>query len=131
MAASCYVLRKSTDGQFYFVLRVPSGAVVLNLNSGTYIAKASAENGIASVQNNCTQDERYSHNQASNGKFYFNLKAANHQVIGISQMYYTISAFDASIDVVKKTAPARTSRTRPAAADRDASCERHSCARYY
>ncbi|WP_395826609.1 YegP family protein [Collimonas sp.] len=103
MASSYYVLRKSTDGQFYFVLRAPSGDVVLH--SEMYVAKASAENGIASVQNNCTQDDRYSRNQASNGKFYFNLKAANHQVIGSSQMYSTTSARDAGIDAVKKNGP--------------------------
>ncbi|AMO98239.1 hypothetical protein CAter282_0290 [Collimonas arenae] len=102
MAAS-YVLKKSVDGQFYFLLQASNGEVVLN--SEMYVAKASAENGIASVQNNCTQDDRYSRNQASNGKFYFNLKAANHQVIGSSQMYTTTSARDAGIDAVKKNGP--------------------------
>ncbi|SFI38312.1 hypothetical protein SAMN04515618_12063 [Collimonas sp. OK307] len=101
--AGSYVLKKSVDGQYYFLLHSSNGEVVLN--SEMYVAKASAENGIASVQNNSTQDDRYSRNQASNGKFYFNLKAANHQVIGSSQMYTTTSARDAGIDAVKKNGP--------------------------
>ncbi|AEK60214.1 hypothetical protein CFter6_0585 [Collimonas fungivorans] len=101
--AGSYVLKKSVDGQFYFLLYSGNGEVVLN--SEMYVAKASAENGIASVQSNSAQDDRYSRNQASNGKFYFNLKAANHQVIGSSQMYSTTSARDAGIDAVKKNGP--------------------------
>ncbi|HWW07331.1 YegP family protein [Collimonas sp.] len=101
--AGSYVLKKSVDGQFYFLLCSSNGEVVLN--SEMYVAKASAENGIASVQSNSTQDDRYSRNQASNGRFYFNLKAANHQVIGSSQMYNTTSARDAGIDAVKKNGP--------------------------
>jgi uncharacterized protein YegP (UPF0339 family) len=101
--AGSYVLKKSVDGQFYFLLYSSNGEVVLN--SEMYVAKASAENGIASVQSNSNQDDRYSRNQASNGKFYFNLKAANHQVIGSSQMYATTSARDAGIDAVKKNGP--------------------------
>lgn len=101
--AGSYVLKKSVDGQFYFLLYSSNGEVVLN--SEMYAAKASAENGIASVRSNSTQDDRYSRNQASNGKFYFNLKAANHQVIGSSHMYSTTSARDAGIDAVKKNGP--------------------------
>jgi len=101
--AGSYVLKKSVDGQFYFLLYSDDGEVVLN--SEMYVAKASAENGIASVQINSTQDDRYSRNQASSGRFYFNLKAANHQVIGSSQMYSTTSARDAGIHAVKKNGP--------------------------
>jgi uncharacterized protein YegP (UPF0339 family) len=101
--AGSYVLKKSPEGQFYFLLYSGNGEVVLN--SEMYLAKASAENGIASVQSNSAQDDRYSRNQASGGKFYFNLKAANHHVIGSSQMYNTTSARDAGIDAVKKNGP--------------------------
>jgi len=95
-----YTLKRDGDKQFYFVLYAADGEVVLT--SETYAAKASAENGIASVQTNSTQDDRYSRNQAANGKFYFNLKAANHQVIGHSQMYNTTVARDVGIASVKK-----------------------------
>ncbi|MHB1331321.1 MAG: YegP family protein [Sulfuriferula sp.] len=39
------------------------------------------------MQNNCSTDSRFERKEAKNGKHYFNLKAANHQIIGTSQMY--------------------------------------------
>jgi uncharacterized protein len=83
--AGWYELSKSSDGQFRFVLKAGNSETILT--SELYQAKASAENGIASVQNNCGDDSRYALKAASNGKLMFNLKAANHQVIGTSQMY--------------------------------------------
>lgn len=83
--AGWYELSKSSDGQFRFVLKAGNSEIILT--SELYQAKASAENGIASVQTNCGDDSRYATKTASNGKFMFNLKAANHQVIGTSQMY--------------------------------------------
>jgi uncharacterized protein len=83
--AGWYELSKSSDGQFRFVLKAGNSEVILT--SELYAAKASAENGIASVQKNCGDDANYEHKVANNGKCYFNLKAANHQVIGTSQMY--------------------------------------------
>ncbi|MDY7545822.1 YegP family protein [Glaciimonas sp. CA11.2] len=101
-----YTLKRDSDGQFYFVLYAANGEVVLT--SETYAAKASAENGIASVQTNSSHDDRYSRNQAANGKFYFNLKAANHQVIGHSLMYSTTVARDVAIATVKKNGPTQS-----------------------
>ena len=101
-----YTLKRADDGQFFFVLYAANGEVVLT--SETYPAKASAENAIASVQTNSSQDDRYSRNQAANGKFYFNLKAANHHVIGHSQMYTTTVARDVGIAAVKKNGPTST-----------------------
>jgi uncharacterized protein len=83
--AGWYELSKSSDGQFRFVLKAGNSEIILT--SELYAAKASAENGIASVQKNCGTDGHYELKVASNGKFHFNLKAANHQIIGTSQMY--------------------------------------------
>ncbi|WP_222846683.1 YegP family protein [Chitinolyticbacter meiyuanensis] len=41
------------------------------------------------MQANSPLDERYDRKTSTNGKAYFTLKAANHQVIGASQMYAT------------------------------------------
>ena len=65
------------------------------------MTKASAEAGIASVQANCSADERYERKVAANGKFHFNLKAANHQVIGSSQMYASQASSEGGIASVK------------------------------
>ncbi len=97
--AGWFELNKSSDGQFRFVLKAENAETLLT--SELYHAKSSAENGIASVQSNCALDERYERKSASNGKPYFNLKAANHQVIGTSQMYGDEAARDAGIASVK------------------------------
>ncbi|HMK43378.1 MAG TPA: YegP family protein [Dissulfurispiraceae bacterium] len=97
--AGWFELSKSTDGQFRFVLK--SGNAETILTSELYQAKGSAQNGIVSVRSNCGADERYEKKTAANGKFFFNLKAANHQVIGTSQMYATAQSRDAGITSVK------------------------------
>lgn len=66
-----------------------------------YQARAPAENGIASVQKNCAQDERYERKEASNGNFHFDLKAANYRIIGSSQMDATARSRDSGIASVK------------------------------
>lgn len=97
--AGWYVLSQNDKGQYSFVLKAGNGETILR--SETYNAKASAENGIASVQKNCGDDARYERKTASNGKEYFNLKAANDQVIGTSQMYASAATRDAGIESVK------------------------------
>lgn len=97
--AGWFELSKSTDGQFRFILKAGNAETILT--SELYKARASAENGIASVQANCQSEDRYEKKSASNGKLYFNLKAANSQVIGTSQMYASESTRDAGISSVK------------------------------
>jgi uncharacterized protein YegP (UPF0339 family) len=94
-----YNLDKSTNGQFHFNLKSGNGEIILS--SEMYNAKDAAQKGIASVQANCELDERYEKKTSSNDKPYFNLKAANHQVIGSSQMYASTSSRDAGIAAVK------------------------------
>jgi uncharacterized protein len=97
--AGWYELSKNDKGQFHFVLKAGNGEVILS--SETYDTKSAAETGIASVQKNSSLDERYDRKDAVNGKFYFNLKAANHQIIGTSQMYTASSGRDQGIESVK------------------------------
>jgi uncharacterized protein len=97
--AGWFELGNSADGQFRFVLKAANSQVVLT--SELYAAKDSAKNGIASVQANCGDDSRYERKTSSNGKPFFNLKAANHQVIGTSQMYSDESSREAGIASVK------------------------------
>ena len=78
-----------------------AGNAEVILRSQMYASKASAENGIASVQTNCGTDERYEKKEASDGRPYFNLKAANSQIIGTSQMYAAASGRDNGIASVK------------------------------
>jgi len=71
------------------------------LTSEMYVEKASAKGGIASVQKNSPKAERFGKLSSKNGKFYFTLKAGNHQVIGNSQMYTNEKSRDGGIASVK------------------------------
>jgi uncharacterized protein YegP (UPF0339 family) len=93
-----FELSKSSDGQFRFVLKAGNAETILT--SELYQAKPSALNGIASIQANCSNGDRYDRKEATNGKFFFNLKAANHQIIGTSQMYASVQTRDAGIESV-------------------------------
>lgn len=97
--AGWYEISKSSDGQFKFVLKAGNAETILS--SELYKARASADNGIASVQANSGNDDRYERKTASNGKPYFNLKATNGQVIGTSQMYASEDSRDNGIQSVK------------------------------
>lgn len=94
-----FELAKSSNGQYKFVLKAGNGEIILT--SELYTTKNSAEKGIASVQTNCPLNERYDLKDSSNGKFYFNLRAANHLVIGTSQMYASKQSLDTGIASVK------------------------------
>lgn len=97
--AGWYELSKNEKNQYSFVLKAGNAEVILR--SETYESRGSAENGIASVQKNCADDARYERRQSSDGRFYFNLKAGNQQIIGTSQMYKTTGGRDDGIASVK------------------------------
>lgn len=101
-----YEISKAKDGQFHFVLKAGNGEIILT--SELYTAKASAQNGIESVQTNAVDDSKYDLLEAKNGKFYFNLKAVNHQIIGTSQMYSTSQTRAKGIESVKTNGPSTT-----------------------
>jgi len=88
------------NGELYFRLTASNGEPILS--SEGYTSKASCLNGCDSVKRNGAEDARYERKEASNGKFYFVLKATNGQVIGQSQMYASESGRDNGIESVKK-----------------------------
>jgi uncharacterized protein YegP (UPF0339 family) len=97
-----FILKKSSDGQFRFVLKAGNGETILT--SELYTAKASAEKGIASVRENSQNDARYEKKEAKNGNPMFNLRAGNNQVIGTSEQYSSVAARDGGIASVKASA---------------------------
>ena len=101
--AAKFELKKSKNGKFFFNLLATNGQIILS--SEMYEAKASAENGIASVQKNAADDARYERLTGKDGSPYFTLKAGNGQVIGQSQMYSGAKARDAGIEAVQHHAP--------------------------
>ncbi|HWZ34530.1 MAG TPA: YegP family protein [Mucilaginibacter sp.] len=98
-----FATKTGKDGQHYFNLLASNGQVILT--SEGYTSTAGMNNGIESVKKNAPHDERYDRETAKNGKFYFNLKATNGQVIGKSQMYESEAGMNNGIESVKKNAP--------------------------
>jgi uncharacterized protein len=101
--AGKFELKQAKNGDFHFNLLASNGQIILT--SEMYKSKASAENGIESVKKNAADDARFDRLNSNNGKPYFVLKAANHQVIGQSQMYESEASRDNGIESVKKNAP--------------------------
>ncbi|MDQ8032127.1 hypothetical protein CEG14_12795 [Bordetella genomosp. 1] len=97
--AGWFELKQGSTGQFHFTLKASNGEVILS--SETYTTKASAQKGIDSVRENCFDATRYNRAQASNGRYFFTLRAGNGQVIGNSQMYTSEAARDGGIDSVR------------------------------
>jgi len=98
------VLKKSqtSDPYTFAFLDSKDKSVVRSEN---YSAKNSALNGIESIKGNCLNDARYEMKEAKNGKFFFNLKASNGQVVGTSTFYETIDQRIIGIARFKMEAP--------------------------
>ena len=101
--SAIFDLSKSKNDKFYFNLKAGNGEIILT--SEMYEAKASAIQGIESVKANAGKDAQYERKTSTSGKPYFNLKAANGEVIGTSEMYGTEVARDHGIESVKTNAP--------------------------
>jgi uncharacterized protein YegP (UPF0339 family) len=97
------VYQSDKDNKYYFNLKAGNGQVILT--SQGYSGKSGCENGIDSVRENCSDDDCVERKEAKNGKWHFNLKAKNGQVIGRSQLYKDDSGMENGIESVRKNAP--------------------------
>ena len=75
------------------------------VKSENYAAKKSAMNGIESVKKNCQVDGRYELKESKNGKYYFNVKASNGQIVGTSTLYASEADRESAIALLKKEGP--------------------------
>ncbi len=98
-----FIISKRKNDEFQFNLKASNGQVILT--SEGYTTKAACTNGIESVKKNSTEIKRFETLTAKNGKFYFNLKATNGQVVGSSQMYESESGCKNGMESVMKNAP--------------------------
>ncbi len=95
----CY---KDKAGEFRFRLKAGNGETILS--SEGYKSKSSCTNGIESVKKNCLDEACFEKKTTAGGKFRFNLKARNGQVIGTSQSYTSESSRDNGIGAVGRAA---------------------------
>src|SRR5690606_1059877 len=94
---------KKAGSEFHFNLKAGNGEIILT--GERYSSKQGCQSGIASVKKNSTDINRYQLLKSENDKFYFTLKAANGEIIGVSELYNSTSARQNGIDSVMKNAP--------------------------
>ena len=92
---------KESQAQEPFSFKFVNDAGEMVVKSENYKAKKSAVNGVESVKKNCQNDGRYEMKQAKNGKFYFNLKASNGQIVATSAMFGSEAERDGAIADLK------------------------------
>src|SRR3954469_15206791 len=102
--ASTFEIFKRPAG-FYFRLKAENGEQILA--SESYITKASAERGIASVRLSAPVDGRYDRKRSPVG-YSFVLKGSNGEAIGRGEVYASSSGREDGIESVKTNAPAAT-----------------------
>lgn len=94
-----FIISIRRNGDFQFNLKANNGQIILS--SEGYTTKAACVNGIESVKTNGLKEERFDRKTSSNGKYYFNLKATNGQIIGTSELYETVEGRENGIGIVK------------------------------
>lgn len=101
-----FEITKRTNGDFQFTLKATNGERILT--SEGYATKAGCQNGIDSLRTNAQNDSRYDRKVAVNGEYYFNLRASNGEIIGISELYETTAGRDNGIESLQRNAPQAT-----------------------
>jgi len=107
---SKFVISRRYNGEYQFTLVANNGQTILA--SEGYLSKEACENGIESVKKNALESIRFDRLISSNGKYYFNLKASNGQIIGSSEMYESQNARDNGIESVTKNVQNSTTEDR-------------------
>ena len=102
LSKGAFILKKNieADQPYHFVLIGPNKKTLLL--SENYVNSYGARNGIDSVRINGTEEKNYDLNIAKDGRFYFDLKAKNHEIIGRGMLHDTKEQRDKDIrDIMK------------------------------
>ncbi|EAR16291.1 MULTISPECIES: YegP family protein [Robiginitalea] len=102
-----FEITQDKSGKFRFKLKARNGQIILS--SQAYTTKSAAEKGIESVKINSNNISRIIRKRSNDGKFYFNLKAANGQIIGTSPLYNSKTGREGSIHTLKESKEVETS----------------------
>lgn len=100
--AGKFEIYKDSAGEFRFRLKSSNGQNVLS--SEGYKTKASAQNGIRSVQENSGDAARFQKSDSASGSYRFNLTSKNSQIIGQGQSYKSAASRDQGIEAVARAA---------------------------
>lgn len=94
---------RDDKGEYRFRLKSGNGEIILA--SEGYKDLVGAMKGVEAVKKNSDLLARFEKRVSSAGKPYFVLKAANHEVIGVSESYSSDDACDNGIKSVIHVAP--------------------------
>ncbi|MFK7775862.1 MAG: DUF1508 domain-containing protein [Saprospiraceae bacterium] len=83
------------NNEYYFSYKVDGEPVLI---SEGYTTEASRENGIASVEKNWSINKRYKHHQTPGGRYYYTIRAGNHQEIARSKWYSSAEDRDRGVN---------------------------------
>lgn len=97
-----FEMYQGKDNELYFRLVENSGKILLS--SEGYKLKDSAMNGIESVKKNLTLPNGIEKKETPNGKYFFNVKSTNGQVVGTSTMFDSVEQREKWINDIKKEA---------------------------
>ena len=102
LSKGAFVLKKNTEVKqpYHFVLIGPNKKTLLL--SENYVNSYGARNGIDSVRVNGTEEKNYVSKTATDGRFYFDLKAKNHEIIGRGMFHDTEEQRDKDIKDIMK-----------------------------
>ena len=98
-----FEIYKDKAGEFRFRLKAKNGQNILA--SEGYTQKANCLSGVESVKKNAQSEEGFELKQGNSGKWMFNLKSTNGQVIGTSQTYTDQTGAKNGIKSVMTNAP--------------------------
>ena len=101
MAGKFEMYRDKRD-EYRFRLKASNGQIILTGEG--YRAKAGCTNGIESVMKNSADETHFERKETKNGKYMFNLKAGNNQIIGTSESYDSEDTRDDGILSVMRNA---------------------------
>ena len=98
-----FYIKKRVNEEFYFILNSANNQTIL-VSEG-YSNRQNCQKGIDSVKQNSTEEERFERKRSSSiDQYYFVLKAANHETIGVSEMFNSAAAMENGIEAVKRDA---------------------------
>ncbi len=95
-----FIISKRSNGHFQFILKADNGQVLLS--SQGYTLLTACENGVDAVKRNCSIMRRYELKTSGNRQHFFNLKAANGQIVATSEVYTNLVSRDNGVAAVMR-----------------------------